>query len=359
MSPDVLPAVALAALVAAVVGLAGALVVLAVAPRRPAVAAALGPFVVIASLGSGIATSVQAMVLPDAAVSAVLWLLAAAVPAALVVGLVLAVRTQRLGAERASALAARERDAAAESRRREVVAWISHDLRTPLASMRALAEAAEDGVTAPADAIRGILSENARMSDMVDDLLAYSRLHAPGVRLELAVVDVGDVVSDVLATAAPIARAAAVRLDGEVRGDAVALVDAREVARAVENLVLNAIRHTGAGRAVRADIEQTGDGDVLVSVTDGCGGIPETDLPRVFEPGWRGTAARTPGPGGGTGTGLSIVQRVAELHGGACSVENVLGGCRFTLRLPGASDRASADATGRRLPSAPTPRQPG
>jgi signal transduction histidine kinase len=123
--------------------------------------------------------------------------------------------------------------------------------------------------------------------------------------------------------------------------------------------VLNAIRHTGAGRAVRADIEQTGDGDVLVSVTDGCGGIPETDLPRVFEPGWRGTAARTPGPGGGTGTGLSIVQRVAELHGGACSVENVLGGCRFTLRLPGASDRASADATGRRLPSAPTPRQPG
>jgi signal transduction histidine kinase len=339
MSLEMLPALALAALVAAVVGLAGALVVLAVAYRRPALAAALGPLVVVAALGGGVAASIQTMVLPDAAVSAVLWLLAAAVPSALVVGLVLAMRTHRLGVERASALAARERDAAAESRRREVVAWISHDLRTPLASTRALAEAAEDGVTAPGDAIRGILSENARMSDMVDDLLAYSRLHAPGVRLELEVVDVGDIVSDVLATAAPIARAATVRLDGEIRGDTVAAVDPREVARAVENLVQNAIRHTGAGGAVRADVARNAEDEVVVSVIDGCGGIPDADLPRVFEPGWRGTTARTPGAGGGTGTGLSIVQRVAELHGGQCSVENVTGGCRFTMRLPGAPRR--------------------
>lgn len=339
MSPDMLPALAVAALVAGAVGLAGALVVLAVAHRRPPLAAALGPLVVIAALGGGIVASVQAMVLPDAAVSAVLWLLAAAVPSALVVGLVLAVRTQRLGAERAAAVAARERDAAAESRRREVVAWISHDLRAPLASVRALAEAAEDGVTAPSDAIRGILSENARMSAMVDDLLAYSRLHSPRVRLELEVVDVGDVVSDVIATAAPIARAATVRLEGQVRGDAVAVVDPRDVSRAVENLVLNAIRHSAAGGTVRADVARSAEGDVVVTVIDACGGIPEEDVSRVFEPGWRGTAARTPGSGGGTGTGLSIVQRVAELHGGACSVENVNGGCRFTLRLPGASSR--------------------
>ena len=337
MIPEVLPALAVAALVAGAVGLAGALVVLAVARRRPAVAAALGPLVVIAALGGGIMASIPTMALPDAAVSAVLWLLAAAVPSALVVGLVLAVRTHRLGVDRASALAARERDAAAEARRREVVAWISHDLRTPLALTRALAEAAEDGIAAPADAIRGILSENARMSAMVDDLLTYSRLHAPGVRLQLEVVDIGDVVSDVLATSAPIARSATVRLAGEVRGDAVGIVDAREVARAVENLVVNAIRHTGPHGMVQADVARSADGDVIVSVIDGCGGIPEENLLRMFEPGWRGTTARTPGSSGGTGTGLSIVQRVAELHGGACSVENVNGGCRFTLRLPGAS----------------------
>lgn len=339
MNLEVVPALVVAALVAGAVGLVGALIVLAVARRRPAIAAALGPLVVIAALGGGLAVSIQTMVLPDAAVSAVLWLLAAAIPSALVVGLVLALRTQRLGAERAAALAARERDAAAESRRREVVAWISHDLRTPLASMRALAEAAEDGVAAPQDAIRGIHSEVGRMSAMVDDLLDYSRLHAPGVRLDSEVVDVGDVVSDVLASAAPIARAAEVRLDGKVRGDAVAIVDPREVSRAVENLVLNGIRHTAAGGAVRTDVASGADGGIVVSVVDGCGGIPEADLPRVFEPGWRGTPSRTPRAGGGTGTGLSIVQRVAELHGGECAVENVNGGCRFTLRLPGAPSR--------------------
>jgi signal transduction histidine kinase len=335
MTPEMLPALAVASLVAAAVGLAAALVVLAIAQRRPALAAALGPMAVIAALGGGVVASIQAMVLPEAAVSAVLWLLAAAVPAAFVVGLVLALRTQRLGAERASALAARERDAVAEARRREVVAWISHDLRTPLASVRALGEAAEDGVTVPVDAIRRILSENARMSAMVDDLLAFSRLHAPGVRLELEVIDVGDVVSDVLATAAPIARAADVRMVGGVRGEVVTVVDAREVARAVENLALNAIRHTQAGGTVRADVVRTAEGDVVVSVMDGCGGIPEQDLLRVFDPGWRGSAARTPSAAGGTGAGLSIVQRVAELHGGDCAVENVIGGCLFTMRLPG------------------------
>lgn len=337
MSLEMLPALAVAALVAGAVGLAGALLVLAIAHRRPSVAAALGPLVVIAALAGGVLVSIQAMVLPDAAVSAVLWLLAATVPSALIVGLVLAVRTHRLGSERAAALAARQRDAAAESRRREVVAWISHDLRAPLASVRALAEAAEDGVTASGEAIHGILSENARMSAMVDDLLAYSRLHAPGVRLEPEIVDLGDVVSDVLATAAPIARASGVRLEGQVLGDAAAMVDPREASRAVENLVLNGIRHTAAGGTVRADVAAAPDATVVVSVVDGCGGIDEADLPRVFEPGWRGTAARTPGTGGGTGTGLSIVQRVAELHGGTCSVENVNGGCRFTLRLPSGS----------------------
>lgn len=334
MTPDVLSSLAVAALVAAAVGLAGALVVLAVARRRPALAAALGPLVVVAAVGGGVAASVQTMALPDVAVSAVLWLLAAAVPSALAVGLVLAVRTQRLGVERAAAIAARERDAAAESRRREVVAWISHDLRTPLAAMRALAEAAEDGVTPPMDAVHGILSQNARMSAMVDDLLAYSRLHAPGVRLDRQVVDVGDIVSDVLAASAPLARAGDVRLDGDVHGEVVATVDPREVSRAVENLVLNGIRHTPPGGTVRTEVASGGDGAVVVAVTDACGGIPEADLSRLFEPGWRGTASRTPVSGGGTGMGLSIVQRVAELHGGGCAVENEDGGCRFTLRLP-------------------------
>ncbi|KQZ09319.1 hypothetical protein ASD23_13715 [Agromyces sp. Root1464] len=331
-----LPALALAAFVATAVGLVGAVAVLAVARRRPTLAAVLGPIVVIAALAMGVATSVQTMLLPDAAIAAMLWLLAATVPAALAIGLVLAVRTHRLGAERAAALAARERDAAAEARRREVVAWISHDLRTPLAAVRALAEAGEDGIAVPADALRGILGENARMTAMVDDLLAFSRLHAPGVRLDRVPTDVGDVVSDVLASMRPIAVAASVGLAGEVQGDVVVAADAGLVARAVENLVVNAIRHTPAGGEVRVDVAADTDSTVAITVVDGCGGIAAGDLERVFEPGWRGTPARTPGPGGGTGTGLSIVQRVAELHGGVVGVENVEGGCRFLMRLPSA-----------------------
>ncbi|GAA1800920.1 HAMP domain-containing sensor histidine kinase [Agromyces neolithicus] len=347
MKLDMLPALAVAAIVAAAVGLAGAVVVLAVARRRPALAAVLGPLAVIAALAAGVATSVQTMVLPDSAVSAVLWLLAAAVPAALAVGLVLAVRTHRLGVERAAALAARERDAAAEARRREVVAWISHDLRTPLSAVRALAEAAEDAVAEPADALRGILTENARMSAMVDDLLAYSRLHSPGVRLERAPTDVGDVVSDVLASTRPIAEAASVSLTGAVAGAGIVSADAGLLARAVENLVVNAIRNTPAGGTVRVDVSPGAGDSVAVAVADGCGGIAAADLARVFEPGWRGSSARTPGPGGGTGTGLSIVRRVAELHGGGVSVENLDGGCRFILRIPeagGGSDPSGGRA---------------
>ncbi|UOQ87980.1 HAMP domain-containing histidine kinase [Agromyces endophyticus] len=340
MKPDMLPALAVAAVVATAIGLAGALVVLAVARRRPALAAALGPLAVVAALAGGVAVSVQTMLLPDAAVSAVLWLLVAAVPAALAVGLVSAVRTHRLGEERAAAVAARERDAAAEARRREGIAWISHDLRTPLAAVRALAEAGEDGVTAPGDALRGILGENARMSAMVDDLLAYSRLHAPGLGIDRSPTDVGDVVSGVIASTAPLAEAASVALTGDVGGDLVIAADAGRLGRAIENLVVNAIRHTSAGGEVRVRAVRAGE-VVEVSVHDRCGGIAEADLDRVFEPGWRATEARSPGRpdggaarGGGTGMGLSIVQRVAELHGGTVTVANEGAGCRFVVRIP-------------------------
>jgi signal transduction histidine kinase len=77
-------------------------------------------------------------------------------------------------------------------------------------------------------------------------------------------------------------------------------------------------------------------GAAWVSVTDGCGGIPDPDLPRVFEPGWRASDARTPADGAGAGLGLAIVRGVVEAHGGSVSVVNVAGGCRFEVRLPAA-----------------------
>lgn len=344
MSP-VLEGVALSAGVAAGVGALGAAGVLAVGRRRPAVAAVLAPLVVVGSVAAGVYASARAMFLSESDSATVLWLLLAAVPVALAVGLALAVRTHRLSVERAAALAARDRDREIGERRRELVAWVSHDLRTPLAAVRALAEALEDGVADPTVAVKGILAENLRMSEMVDDLLALSRLQSPGFELRREPVALGDMVSDALAAAAPLAAAAGVALSGEVESPVVARVDAREVARALGNLVANGVRHTPAGGTVCVRVGGTqtelGEGrasTAVVQVTDGCGGIPADDLQRVFDAGWRGTAARTPG-GGGAGIGLSIVRSVADAHGGIVAVENVTlpdggTGCRFTLTLP-------------------------
>ncbi|WP_278236027.1 HAMP domain-containing sensor histidine kinase [Isoptericola sp. AK164] len=335
-----LEGVVLSAGVAAAVGLAGAAGVLALGRRRPSAAAVLAPLVVVASVAAGVYASARAMFLSEQDSTTVLWLLLATVPVALVIGLALARRTHHLATERAAAVAARDRDREVEARRRELVAWVSHDLRTPLAAVRALAEAMEDEVTRPADAATGILAENRRMSDMVDDLLALSRLQSPGFELTRTPTDVGDLASDALAAAGPAAEAAGVRLTGEVAAPVVVPVDAREVARALGNLLSNAVRHTPAGGTVhvRVSTRDTDGPAAVVEVTDGCGGIPADDLPRVFEAGWRGTAARTPGSGG-AGIGLSIVRSVAATHGGGVEVHNVEladggGGCRFTLTLP-------------------------
>ncbi len=343
MSP-VLEGVVLSAGVAGGVGALGAAVVLAVGRRRPAVAAVLAPLVVVGSVAAGVYASARAMFLSEGDSATVLWLLLAAVPVALGVGLALAVRTHRVGLERAAAVAARDRDREVEERRRELVTWVSHDLRTPLAAVRALAEALEDGVAEPAVAVKGIQAENLRMSEMVDDLLALSRLQSSGLELRREPVAVGDLVSDALAAATPLADAAGVTLSGVVTSPVVARVDAREVARALGNLVANGVRHTPAGGAVRVRVSAAGRGadgaasTAVVQVTDRCGGIPADDLRRVFDAGWRGTAARTPG-GGGAGIGLSIVRSVADAHGGSIAVENVAlpdggTGCRFTLTLP-------------------------
>ncbi|GLW09828.1 two-component sensor histidine kinase [Microtetraspora sp. NBRC 13810] len=232
----------------------------------------------------------------------------------------------------------RERERALESARRELVAWVSHDLRTPLAGMRAMAEALEDGVVADEPTMRRyhtqIRLEVDRLSGMVDDLFELSRIHAGALRLSRRRVGLGDLMADALAGVEPLARAKGVRLDGEAEIVVPVEVDADELGRALRNLVVNAIRHTPADGSVlvRARID---DGAACLSVTDCCGGIPAEDLPRVFEIAFRGEAARTPTPGGGgAGLGLAIARGIVEAHHGAIGVVNEGPGCRFEIRLP-------------------------
>ncbi|GAA3787799.1 HAMP domain-containing sensor histidine kinase [Sphaerisporangium flaviroseum] len=231
----------------------------------------------------------------------------------------------------------RERERALEGARRELVAWVSHDLRTPLAGMRAMVEALEDGVVADEKTVRRyhnqIRLEVDRLSHMVDDLFELSRIHAGALRLVPRRIGLGDLVADALAGVEALAKAKGVRLTGEAAPVLPVYADAAELGRALRNLVVNAIRHTPEDGTVvvRAVAD---DGTVRLSVADCCGGIPEDDLPRVFDVAFRGEAARTPGPDRGAGLGLAIARGIVEAHEGAIAVVNEGAGCRFEIRLP-------------------------
>lgn len=230
---------------------------------------------------------------------------------------------------------ARARESAAERSRRELVAHVSHDLRTPLAGIKAMAEALEDGVADdPALYLKRLQVEADRLSTMVDTLFLLSRLHAGAVQPVREPVTVNDLVSDAVATIAPTAAPAGVRLTGGAQADVVADVDVGQVSRAVVNLLANAVRHTPSGGTVKVSASRAG-AEVLVAVVDGCGGISEADLPRLFDVGWRGAGGRSSGPdGGGGGLGLAVVRGVVEAHGGSIEVRNCGGGCVFTMHLP-------------------------
>ncbi|MEU3777901.1 HAMP domain-containing sensor histidine kinase [Streptomyces sp. NPDC032472] len=229
-------------------------------------------------------------------------------------------------------VASRERERALETSRRELVAWISHDLRTPLAGLRAMSEALEDGMAAdPTRYHRQMRAEVERLNSMVTDLFELSRIHAGALSLNPTRMSLYDLVGDALAGADALARARGVRLAGGGVAPLPVEVDGKEMTRVLSNLLVNAIRHTPADGTVAVAAERRADA-VVLSVTDGCGGIPEEDLPRVFDTGWRGSPART--PPSGAGLGLAIVRGIVEAHSGHADVRNVPGGCRFELTLP-------------------------
>jgi signal transduction histidine kinase len=233
----------------------------------------------------------------------------------------------------------RARELALDQSRRELVSWVSHDLRTPLAGLRAMTEALEDGLAEdPPRYYAQMRSDVERMVRMVDDLFELSRIHAGVMRLSPQPVAVGDVVSEAIAGADSVARARGVRLGGQVEEGLLVTADPAGLSRVVSNLLMNAIRHTPADGVVEVDVRALPDG-VELSVTDACGGMREEDLPRVFDVGWQGSAARTPDPldGGssaGAGLGLAIVKGIVEAHLGEVAVANHDPGCRFVVRLP-------------------------
>jgi signal transduction histidine kinase len=233
----------------------------------------------------------------------------------------------------------RAREQALEQSRRELVSWVSHDLRTPLAGLRAMTEALEDGLADdPPRYHAQMRTEVDRMVRMVDDLFELSRIHAGVMRLVPQQVALGDVVSEAIAGADSVARARGVRLGGQVEEDVLVTADPAGLSRVVSNLLMNAIRHTPADGVVEVTARAVPNG-VELAVTDACGGMREEDIPRVFDVGWQGSTARTPDRldatnGAGAGLGLAIVKGIVEAHLGQVAVTNHDPGCRFLVRLP-------------------------
>ena len=243
---------------------------------------------------------------------------------------------------------ARERERRLEESRRELVSWVSHDLRTPLAGLRAMAEALEDGmVDDPARYHQQISAEVNRTVRMVDDLFELSQIHAGVLVPSPQTVALGDLVSESLAAAESVAASKGVRLDGHVDEDVLVHVDPNAMSRVIGNLLMNAIRHTPSDGSVQIR-GWSGADSVGLSVRDGCGGIPREDIDRVFDVAFRGGAARTPDAvtatsGSGAGLGLAIVRGLIEVHRGRVDVENVEDGCRFVVTIP-ASEGVSKQA---------------
>ena len=236
--------------------------------------------------------------------------------------------------------ASRQAEARLEDSRRELVSWVSHDLRTPMAGLRAMAEALEDGLAAdPADYHRRMRVEVDRMARMVDDLFELSRIRSGTLSISAERLVLRDLVSEAIAGADPVARAHRVRLGGSVDEGLEVVADPAGLSRVLANLLMNAIRHTPSGRTVEIRGRGVPEG-IELSVTDACGGIGPEDLLRVFDLAWQGGTARTltdrsagrAGPG--AGLGLAIVKGIVEAHRGTVEVANEPPGCRFRVLLP-------------------------
>jgi signal transduction histidine kinase len=239
-------------------------------------------------------------------------------------------------AEQLQAAAAQQKEL--DTLRRNLIAWTSHDLRTPLTSIRVRVEALNDGlVEEPAEVRRYFQNMRAdvmALSTLIDDLFELAQIEAGGLKLELSPHSLGDLVSDCLESFQALAEQRSVRLTGQVGATVDPVwVNAAKISRVLGNLVGNALRHTPSGGRVHLMAERVPDG-VAVTIDDSGAGFKAADLPHLFEQFYRGEQARSRATGG-AGLGLAISRGIIEAHHGRIWAENrAEGGARVTFTLP-------------------------
>lgn len=243
-----------------------------------------------------------------------------------------------MAAQLAAGDAARTRQ---EDARRELIAAVSHDLRTPLASLRALVEAFADGLVDDPATTRRYLdtmrNQVGTLSRLIDDLFELSRIDAGALTLDLQRVAVSELVNDALDALGPQARARGITLRSDLPAILPPLrVDAQQIARVLANLVSNALRHTPQGGTITLSIHIQPDARITINVIDDGEGIAPEDLPQIFARFYRGEKSRSRATGG-AGLGLAIARGIVEAHGGTIAISSELGrGTTVTFTLPGA-----------------------
>jgi signal transduction histidine kinase len=246
-----------------------------------------------------------------------------------------------LAASDARLRAARDEIDRQEHARRELITRIAHDLRVPLAGIRAQAEALQDGLAPDPDRyLAQIGAPVDRVDALVTDLFAVSQIDAGTLRLRRERVSLADVASDAVAELRGLADGAGVTFAFTATGAGTVDGDAVQLGRAVTNLLANALQHTPSGGRVAVAVAEV-EGEVRLTVADGGPGFAADDLEHAFEAGWRGSDARSPHRldlTGGAGLGLAIVRGIARAHGGEASAANAPGGgAVLTLTLPAAA----------------------
>ncbi|UCD43055.1 MAG: HAMP domain-containing histidine kinase, partial [Chloroflexota bacterium] len=221
--------------------------------------------------------------------------------------------------------------------RRELIAWIGHDLQTPLTSISAIIEALADGIVEDGEtelryyntARKNISS----LSHLIDDMFQMAQIDTGGLELNLESVSIGDLISDTLESFNELAKRREITLKGSVSDDLGEVqVDARRINRVLNNLVDNALKHTPNQGLVEVRANSTIQG-IVVDVIDNGEGISEEDLPYIFDLFYRGDISNRRSVSG-TGLGLAISKGIIDAHGGKIEVQSQPGRTKFTFFIP-------------------------
>jgi signal transduction histidine kinase len=226
-----------------------------------------------------------------------------------------------------------------ENLRRDLIAWTSHDLRTPLTSIRVRVEALNDGVLDDPETeqryYHSILSDVMALNLLFDDMFELAQLDRVDAKLEKSLDSLEELIDECLERFQTLSAEQGVQLSANVGEDVDPLpLNSAKISRVLDNLVSNSLRYTPEGGRIAITADRDGE-RVIVSVEDSGPGFKEEDIPRLFEQFYRGEQARTRATGG-AGLGLSIAHGVVAAHHGRIWAENVPGsGARVSFELPG------------------------